>query len=179
MVSCVRFLDALGQLATDVNPGVFIEIGPHPALKGPAGDVLTSMGKTEYQYFHSCFRGQPDHEAMLNTAGSMVAANLPVLASRVNAAQTCHGLKSTFTTGRVLTDLPTYQWDHSTGFWAESRLSKNVRDRQFPRHQLLGARVHNDISLAPRWRNVFSLQDLGNIAHKLVRLSQIKKGAGC
>ncbi|PWY95188.1 putative polyketide synthase [Aspergillus sclerotioniger CBS 115572] len=167
MVSCVRFLDALGQLATNVNPDVFFEIGPHPALKGPVGDVLSSMGKTEYQYFHSCFRGQPDHEAMLNTAGSMIAANLPVLASRVNAAQTCHGLKSTYTTGRVLTDLPTYHWDHSTGFWAESRLSKNVRERRFPRHQLLGTRFHNDMPLAPRWRNVFCLQDLGDIAHTL------------
>ncbi|PYI12323.1 putative polyketide synthase [Aspergillus sclerotiicarbonarius CBS 121057] len=167
MVSCVRFLDALGQLATNVNPDVFIEIGPHPALKGPAGDALTSMGKTEYQYLHSCFRGQPDHEAMLNAAGSMIAANLPVLAGQVNAAQACHGLKSTYTAGRVLTNLPTYHWDHSTGFWAESRLSKNVRERRFPRHQLLGARFHNDIPLAPRWRNVFCLQDLGKIAPTL------------
>ena len=168
MVSSVRFLDALLKLEEHIKPDVFVELGPHPALKGPAGDSLASAGKTEYQYFSSCVRGQPDDVAMLGTAGNMIAANLPVLAKRVNAVQICHGLETSYETGKVLTDLPTYHWDHSTSFWAESRLSKNVRQRQFPRHQLLGVRYHNDTPLAPSWRNVISLKDLDGLATAVV-----------
>lgn len=168
MVSSVRFLDAVLNLAKNDRPDAFVELGPHPALKGPAGDALQSAGISEYRYFSSCLRGKPDYVSMLESAGGMVAAGLPVLTSRINATQTCDGLKPLYEPGRVLTDLPPYCWDHSASFWAESRLSSNVRQRQFPRHQLLGARHHDDMPITPSWRNSFALKDLGALVSAAV-----------
>ena len=154
MVSTVRFSAAL-KSCLDSNPDInrVLEVGPHPALQSPALEVLRSAEKTENcAYFHSCVRGKNDYETMLLSAGSMMAHGLPVRTSAVNQISP---------TGRnVLTDLPSYQWDHSTSFWAESRLSQNLRFRQFPRHQLLGSRYLEDTALCPSWRNLLMLKEV-------------------
>ena len=154
MVSTVRFSAAL-KACLDFDPEIsrVLEVGPHPALQSPAQEVLRSMGKTENcAYFHSCVRGKDDYETMLLSAGSMIAHGLPVDTLAVNQISP--------STVNVLTNLPSYQWDHSTSFWAESRLSQNLRFRQFPRHQLLGSRYLEDTASCPSWRNLLMLKEV-------------------
>lgn len=60
----------------------------------------------------------------------------------------------------VLTDLPTYQWNHSTSYWHESRQSKNHRQPEFPRHDLIGSKLDCYNSIEPVWRNHLRVADL-------------------
>lgn len=126
---------------------VFVEVGPHPALKGAAIDTLAELGNNDIVYFGTLYRNKPTFDSLLNTVGGMVNAGLQVLTDAVNSMECTNGQKAT---GKVLTDLPKYQWDHSVSYWAETRVSENQRFRRFPRHQLLGAKVNSNTPLSPR-----------------------------
>ena len=159
MVSTVRFSAALTSCLTfDPEIGVILELGPHPALQSPAQEVVRTLGKAERtSFFHSCVRAKDDYDTMLLSAGAMIARGLPMKTLAINQAG-CP--EDSSYVPNVLTDLPSYQWDHSTSFWAESRLSRNVRFRRFPRHQLLGARYLEDTDLCPSWRNMLMLKEV-------------------
>lgn len=160
MVSTVRFTAAITEAFNSHDLDVLVEVGPHPALKGPAMDTLSSLGKSDVKYFGSCFRNTPDLEAMLDTVGVMIGSGLPVLSANINGLESIQGLRVSYEFGNVLTNLPSYQWDHSMSHWAESRVSQNQRFREFPRHQLLGARKSDDNPLCMSWRNIISLKEV-------------------
>ncbi|KAG7151379.1 Hybrid PKS-NRPS synthetase like protein [Verticillium longisporum] len=153
MVSTESFTAALTELSRHAAIDALVELGPHPALKGPVQDTLASLSMGELPYFSSLSRGEPDFQALLSSAGSMTLAGLDLDLVHINAFEI---VVQDQTTGRVLTDLPGYVWDHSTPFWAESRVSKNYRLREHPRHDLLGARKSSDNPLSMSWRNLIS-----------------------
>lgn len=160
VVSPVQFSAALIETMSLHDLGVLVEVGPHPALKGPAMDTLAALGKNDIAYFGSCVRNNPGFNSILETVGGMVSAGLHVLTDVVNSTEHLVGSEVKLAPGKVLTDLPKYQWDHSVSHWAETRLSQNQRFRKFPRHQLLGARVYDDTPLSPRWRNRLMLKEI-------------------
>ncbi|KAI4198186.1 MAG: hypothetical protein LQ350_005422 [Teloschistes chrysophthalmus] len=86
MTSTVRFAGATSECLEN-NPTVdsIIEIGPHPALKGPIQEILRQRRKDSLHYFTTCRRGADDYESMLNTAGEMIAAGSPLDLRAVNA----------------------------------------------------------------------------------------------
>ncbi|KAL8643711.1 MAG: hypothetical protein Q9226_008169, partial [Calogaya cf. arnoldii] len=62
-------------------------------------------------------------------------------------------------TGKVLTDLPAYPWDHSASFWYESRVAKDWRNRTYGHHALLGQRIPESTTTDPCWRVLIDLED--------------------
>ena len=64
------------------------------------------------------------------------------------------------TSTAVLTDLPTYRWNHSTSYWHESRQSRNHRQPEFPKHDLIGSKLDCFNSFEPVWRNHLRVADL-------------------
>lgn len=161
MTSTVQFSSAIERcLAKFPNLKTAVEIGPHPALKGPATENFRSQGKANIKYIGTCSRGDHDFEAILDSAGSMITQGLPLKLQDINAREGVEGSPTTYRYGKVLTDLPTYQWNHGTIFWAESRMSHNVRFREYPRHQLLGSRYVDDIPQRPCWRNNLILKEI-------------------
>lgn len=160
MVSPVQFTAALTEAMRCHDLGALVEVGPHPALKGPAMETLAALSKTDISYFGSCFRNKPDLECLLETVGLMVNSGLPVLTKAVNSTEVLVGHSVKQRPCQVLTDLPKYPWDHSVSHWAESRVSKNQRFRKFPRHQLLGARSNSDTPLCLNWRNLLILKEV-------------------
>lgn len=168
MVSPVQFSAALIETVRSHDLDIFVELGPHPALKGPAMDTLAVLDYTDVIYFGTCFRNKPTFDSILDTIGGMVAAGLKLLTDTVNSTEHVIGQKAT---GMVLTDLPKYQWDHTVSHWAETRVSRNQRFRRFPRHQLLGARVNSDTPLSPRWRNLLRLKELDWLEEMVVSAS--------
>ena len=161
MVSTVQFFPAFSEcMAHHPDISMILEVGPHPALKGPSQECLRSLGKDSVDYFHSCLRGKNDWEALLASAGNMIASGAPLKTPNINASEVTYGLQSKHKYGNVLTNVPGYQWDHSTPFWAESRISRNLRHRQFPRHQLLGSRSLGDLPSCPSWRNLLMLKEV-------------------
>ncbi|KAF8466151.1 polyketide synthase [Kalaharituber pfeilii] len=155
MVSSVRFSDALtGILLDDLdekNVDILVEVGPHPALKGPARQVMQSV-KLEVPYIASLTRGLPDYKGLLACAGQLFQLGYPVDLTAVNALEaiTASG-KLHHEKGTRIRDLPSYAWDHAK-YWAETRVIKNHRLRT-QRHTLLGAQMPNSVDSHPRWRN--------------------------
>lgn len=149
MISTVQFQAALEQaLLHYPETSAVIEIGPHPALKGPVKGTLQHLRMSSVSYFNSCFRNKDDFVSLLENAGLMSVQSIPLNLAAIN-----RGTVENADEDHFLEDLPPYKWNHATSFWAESRVSKNVRFRQFRRHQLLGSRSLDDIPTNPTWRN--------------------------
>ena len=90
----------------------------------------------------------------------MIGHGVPMDIRNVNNHEVGSGSQRKYKTGRLLTSLPPYHWNHNASFWVESRVSRNVRFRKFPRHQLLGSRYVDDIPQRPCWRNQLILKEL-------------------
>ena len=177
MTSMVLFYEALAQCMY-AHPGVttIVEIGPHPALKAPVAEILRTIGRNDVDYFHSCSRERNDFVSLLESTGALIAHGVQLDLAKVNAeVETTEAESLSYEHGNVLTDLPRYQWNHSTGFWAESRLSRNVRFRQFPRHQLLGSRGVEDTPSHPSWRNHLLLKEIPWLAEMKVSIPLLTK----
>ena len=161
MTSTVRFSSAIERyFAECAKVRIAVEIGPHPALKGPATENFRTQGKGIIKYFGTCSRGGNDFEAILESVGSMISQGLRLKLQNINAREDVNDSSVTYHYGKVLTDLPGYQWNHGTSFWAESRVSRKVRFREYPRHQLLGSRYVDDIPQRPCWRNNLILKEI-------------------
>ena len=162
MVSSVQFSDAFTGILLDESDGqnldAVLEIGAHPALKGPSRQIFKSL-KLEIPYFGALTRGTPDFEGLLTAAGQLFGLGYPV---NLEAANSDHYLSSdhpiTVPTGKRLENFPTYAWDHSS-FWAETRVIRSHRLRKH-RHTILGAPVPGCLETRPRWRNYLHVEEL-------------------
>jgi acyl transferase domain-containing protein len=60
----------------------------------------------------------------------------------------------------VLVDMPRYNWNHSSKFFHESRLTKVHKYHDAPRHDIIGVLAPYSNDTEPTWRNVVRLDDL-------------------
>lgn len=91
MMRPVRFKHALEEMvlpktSSSAAIDVLLEIGPHPALKGPCREVLQAAG-LKLPYFATQTRGKPAYESALEAAGQLFAVQYPVDLPTVNGAQ--------------------------------------------------------------------------------------------
>lgn len=156
MVSKVLFADALrlmcplttpdgwrldGKQVADVN--YLIEIGPQATLRRP---VKETTGNIEYD---SILR---EKTSALQTSFEMVerlyCRSHNINLSAVNKIDLAYPDRS------MLVDLPQYPFNHLKTYWTESRLSKGIRFRKVPHHELLGTPSNDWNPLNPHWRNI-------------------------
>ncbi|KAJ3464711.1 hypothetical protein MRS44_009497 [Fusarium solani] len=147
MENTVLFNPALRSALRD-RPGklVLIELGPHPALEGPVGQILRDLGRTDDIYLGTCIRGSECDRSLLHLAGKLYQQSIPM-----DLAAICPP-------GAVLTNLPHYAWSQDTTHWEESRVARGWRLREHPPHELLGSRVL-ETEGEPCWRKVMALED--------------------
>ncbi|ROV88538.1 hypothetical protein VMCG_10383 [Cytospora schulzeri] len=126
MCKAVLFADALASAADSVGTfDLAVEVGPHPALKGPALATLGSMGSVPYTGLLS--RGQSDTESLMAGLG-FVWTHLGAGSVQFSAAQAL--LSGTnVETETVLSDLPSYPFDHQRAYWHDSRVFNHFRHR--------------------------------------------------
>ena len=168
--SPVRFSDAAAKLVgrKDLEIGALVEIGPHPALKGPFDQILKSVGKT-IPYAGSLKRGEDGRTSMLQLAGTLFSLNAKIDLAAVNAIDEGTGKEWTLAHGVTAVDLPPYQYVYGPISYYESRASKEFRLRRVPRHDLIGSKVAGNAKLRPQFRNVLRLKDLPWLAdHRLI-----------
>ncbi|KAJ5446582.1 hypothetical protein N7445_001403 [Penicillium cf. griseofulvum] len=146
----VLFYQALMAAITDTAPGLIVEVGPHPALKGPVLQGLSEVLKTasNVPYVGTLRRGETGVAALAETAGSFWAylgsdgINIAKLLSLSHPSK-----KNNFIKG-----LPHYPFDHSQSYWTETRKSKAYLYRE-PRNELLGDLSEENAEGEWRWRN--------------------------
>lgn len=159
LCSPVNFAGAM-VAATKVYPSiVLLELGPHPALKCPTLETLDQHCGQERRYFHSCHRGHSSFRSMLGSAVEMMESGINIDSSQLNGLSDALSTHLTPENHPVLTNLPSYPWDHSQSHWGESRASRDLRFRAFPRHPLLGSRAFGDNPNQMFWRNHPGIDD--------------------
>jgi acyl transferase domain-containing protein len=181
MTNAVRFSDALtGVLLNEEdvqNIDILLEIGAHPALKGPSRQVAQSL-KLELPYVASLTRGVPDFEGLLTMAGTLFSLGYPVdlITANQNLSLSQDGTLIKTETGAKLEDLPSYAWDHRR-YWSETRYIKEHRLRKH-RHSLLGHITPGSINKRPRWRNYLRLTEIPWLTEHVVDGKVVFPGAG-
>ena len=180
LVGQVRYADALtGTLLDETeeqNVDVLVEIGPHPALKGPSRQTIQSL-KLDVPYVATLTRGVPDFEALLACAGQLFALGYPVDLEAVNSNLFigASGSVSNVTAGRKV-DLPSYSWDHGK-YWSETRLIRSHLSRKH-RHSILGAPMPGSVDNNPRWRSFLRPAELPWLSHHQIEGKVIFPAAG-
>lgn len=155
----VRFYEALQRLLEESGPyDLAIEVGPHPALKGPASQTIQDTLDQQIPYAGTLSRGSNDVEALSSTLGLIWASFGEGLVDFAGFDRFMSGLA---TPPALIKGLPTYQWDHDREFWHESRVSKAFRTRTDLPNELLGRQVLDGAPDQLRWRNILRPREIG------------------
>ncbi|KAL7907284.1 hybrid PKS-NRPS [Trichoderma velutinum] len=175
LLGMVQFSQAIEHSIWHGGPfNVAIEIGPHPALKGPAEQTLKTYFGTVPNYAGLMRRGDDEVEAFSGALGY-------VWSYLGSSAVDFDGYRKAFdrqTPLHLLKGLPSYGWDHRRAFWRESRVSRNYRLRNDKSHELLGRRTPDDSDQDLRWRNIIRLHELPWIQGHLFQGQVLFPGAG-
>ncbi|KAI1412829.1 hypothetical protein F5Y13DRAFT_199683 [Hypoxylon sp. FL1857] len=147
----VRFSEAFESMCqSNVNVDVLVEVGAHSTLAGPIRQILNGR-KVAYT---TCLKRNTDAvETMQGLVCELLARGYPVNLDAVNEPLG-EGTRN-FTP-----DLPTYPWNHSTRYWIEPRINRDIRYKKFPPHELLGLPIPGSTEPISPWRNFLRLSDL-------------------
>lgn len=148
LVSPVLFSQALEYALENSKFDLAVELGPHPALKGPACQVIERALGHVIPYTGTLSRNTDDFESLANGLSYIWASFND---SGVDLARYDHFF-NTSEPPKMLKDLPTYPWEHQRSFWHESRISKAYRGRRI-NHELLGVRNPNFSEDQISWTN--------------------------
>ncbi|KAI0141789.1 putative hybrid NRPS/PKS enzyme [Xylariaceae sp. FL1272] len=159
MTKSVLFAEAVSNaLASDDQINLGIEVGPHPALKGPVAQNVGDDRSTPLSYTGVLARGKSDVESFADGLGyvwtQLGSAGVNFQAYKAAAA----GSKSV--QPRLVTGLPLYQWNHDKPYWAESRRSRKMRARSEPNHEILGAPSPDSTPQDMRWSNILKVSEM-------------------
>ncbi|KAJ5155838.1 polyketide synthase [Penicillium capsulatum] len=180
-VSPVLFADAAATLVKDASRrrrrgrvgesafDVLLEVGPHGALKGPIRQIMQHHEIKNIVYHSVLARGENDAKSAITAAGELLLHGFKVNASAVNILRWKPS---------PLVDLPSYPWNHSLTYWAESRVSKGYHNRKHGRHDLLGAPVPDFSEQDPRWRNFIRISEQPWVRDHVVHSSILYPGSG-
>ncbi|KAL8701231.1 MAG: hypothetical protein Q9224_000596 [Gallowayella concinna] len=155
MVSPVLFAQAIEAAFMSESPfDMAIEVGPHPALKGP---VLQNLSKLQpASYTGTLERGINDLQAFAQALGHIWSRLGPAAVD----LRRYDALISEAAKKQLVKSLPAYQWDHDRIFWHDSRASRAYRTRQDCPHPLLGSRIMEGIDAEMRWKNLLKPSEL-------------------
>ncbi|PFH59668.1 hypothetical protein XA68_12046 [Ophiocordyceps unilateralis] len=159
MVKPVFFTQAVEVVAKQaaLSCDVVLEVGPHPALKGPFGQTFKQATGAQLPYQGTLARGIDDVEALSDTLGFLWSR---LGSDAVDMASYAQAFTSTTIPCSLATCIPSYPWDHTQFYWRESAKSVNFRCRKHPPHPLLGVRSTEDTAQDCRWLNTLRLSDV-------------------
>ncbi|KAI1172506.1 putative polyketide synthase [Nemania sp. FL0916] len=155
----VLFSDALREALRfhDNKYNLILEIGAHPALQGPALQIIQQEIQLEIPYTGVLKRGENSIQAFSNALGF---AWERIGGDAVRLDRYDQFLSGRSKHPRLVKGLPTYHWNHERSYWHESRVSRKLRNRGSPHHILLGdlgpdSGIHN-----MSWKNRLYLNEL-------------------
>jgi len=145
----------------------FVEIGPHSAMELPIKQICKSLkiNNSKFHYTTVLTRGKNGAHCILNLIGNLFLHGHNVDFGKVNLVE---NLASNSRQGEVLTTLPPYPWTYDGLLVNESRQSKELRNREYPHHDLLGIRTIGGNGHDFMWRNTIRVKDIPWVeSHKL------------
>lgn len=177
MVRPVLFAQAVEFAAAEKGPfDIAIEVGPHPALKGPALQVLQEFLGESIPYTGVLSRGKDDKQAFAEGLGYLWQA----LGEKAVDYKTFDAFLAgpSATLPQIVSNLPTYAWDHDRRFWHESRQYAANRTKPDPSHELLGTKCPDGTEQQCRWRNMLRPQEIPWISGHQIQGQMVFPAAG-
>ncbi|KAJ9293898.1 hypothetical protein DTO271G3_7274 [Paecilomyces variotii] len=181
MTNVVRFSDGLvGTLLDEFdqkNVDILVEVGPHPALKGPCKQTMQSL-QLDLPYVATLTRGVSDFESMLTMAGQLFSLGYPIDLAAVNQNLSLDHSGELIKTGlgKKLKDFPSYAWDHKR-YWSETRVIREHRHRRF-RHSILGHILPGSVASQPTWRSILRVSEIPWLAEHTIDGKTVFPAAG-
>ncbi|KAG8526400.1 Type I Iterative PKS [Bacidia gigantensis] len=164
-----KLLQAGGDRSNTVD--ILLEIGPHSALQGPIKQIINESGTTRASYIPTLVRNQN----AIHTCQAMIAmltqAGYPTNLQAVNSPELS-------TSGKMLSNLPIYAWDHSRSYWTKHVKLSEEGLTQSTRSDTLGVKVKGSIPSEPRWRNIVRPAEIPWINDHVVQSSILYPAAG-
>lgn len=155
MVRPVMFMQAIKEAWTSEGPfDLAVEIGPHPALKGPTLQTIQELYMQGIPYTGVHARGANAVESFANALGYIWTHLATVDLSSYDMFVTG------YTSYNLVTGLPPYAWDHEKEYWHESRYMKAIRTRYERVNELLGHLTPDSTDQDMRWRNILCPKEL-------------------
>lgn len=181
MVSKVLFSKALSLMCQPADPkekpnirsmsggiNYVVEIGPHSALQRPIKDTVSS----ELDYSSVLRKDTSALQTAISLAGKLHCRGCIVDLMKVNFPTQAQSSLN------MLTALPEYPFNYSQSYWHESRVSKNFRFRQHPRHELLGTPSADWNNLEAKWRYIIRRSENPWVDGHKFKENEIYPGAG-
>lgn len=156
MTKPVLFSQAIARAVSDGNFDLVIEVGPHPALKGPASQTIQDTLTHAIPYSGTLARNKDAVAAISETLGFLWSHEEKV---HVDIAKYERMMSGTCDFS-IIKDLPTYQWNHERTYWHESRQSRAFRQREHKTHPLLGDATSDSSAHQLSWRNLLRAKEL-------------------
>ncbi|KAI0888665.1 uncharacterized protein GGS22DRAFT_61892 [Annulohypoxylon maeteangense] len=156
MLNPVLFKQAVERACLETGPfDIAIEIGPHPALKGPTIQVIQDVTDRTIPYTGLLQRGVDDIEAL--------ASGLGYISKHTGDGFVDFKSYDSFMSGagnpELVKMLPPYCWNHKE-YWHESRYSRAVRGRSDSVHELLGHLTPDSTEREMRWRHLLRPKEI-------------------
>jgi acyl transferase domain-containing protein/SAM-dependent methyltransferase len=165
MLRPVQFSQALEAAVREAGPpDVIVEIGPHPTLRGPVLQTLSKMhsAHSTIPYLALAERGKPGLDTWAMALGSSWAHLGPNAIRLTDYVSLFDPDQSPV----PVDSLPSYPFDHSQTYWAQSRISLNYSHRVTPPNALLGALSPENGAKEFRWRNYLRPEELPWLADR-------------
>ncbi|PCD23184.1 hypothetical protein AU210_014707 [Fusarium oxysporum f. sp. radicis-cucumerinum] len=166
MTNTVLFSQAIQRAINESHVFDFaLEVGPHPALKGPTTETINNITGIGLPYSGVLKRDQHDMESFFDALG-LLWKTFPLHSGR--SIVNFDGIERVFARdGKsnrlgLLKDVPSYPFDHDTVYWKESRQSAIVRTQTQKRHQLLGtsSTFGSGKQREIHWKQVLRLEEI-------------------
>ncbi|KAL4914772.1 hypothetical protein BDW62DRAFT_219851 [Aspergillus aurantiobrunneus] len=135
---------------------VAVEVGPHPALKGPASQTIQELGKA-IPYYGVLSRGG---DATVSLASSLGSLWCRLGGEQLDLTGFEKEVNDNGSSLRVVKGLPRYQWNHEASYWHESRASKKHRAQTQPFNQLLGTIMPDSASHHLSWGHLLRASEI-------------------
>ncbi|KAI5792026.1 hypothetical protein EDC01DRAFT_630520 [Geopyxis carbonaria] len=176
--SPVLFSQAVANIHALDLVDTLVEIGPHSALEGPLRQIRQSS-EASAGYLSTLTRNQSSSRCLLQLCGNLFLKGASIDLKAIHDHREYYRQAGgNFKAPKLIVDLPSYQWNHSTVHWEESTLSTGYRFRKHPRHDLLGTRIPYGGTATMIWRNLLRLKDLPWIKDHQIQKQVLFPAAG-
>lgn len=157
MANPVLFMQAIDQACIAMKQlDLVVELGPHPALKGPALETIQDRLSCTVPYTGLFHRGV---SSIASLADGLGYAWTHLGEGGVDLQSYGEFISGSLNSAPVK-GLPTYAWDHQSEYWHESRWGRAVRLRQDPVNELLGHLTPDSTEHDMRWRHMLRLSEI-------------------
>lgn len=133
-----------------------LEIGPHAALKGPLMETVHHLTGQSIPYTSLLQRGVSALYSIADGLGS-TCVHLGKSSVDLSGAQNYLSGSSDF---QVLSNLPSYSWNHENEYWHESRQARAHTQRTDRTHDLLGHLSPDCSDQNMQWRHLIRPKEI-------------------